>query len=40
MSAKNRGVGLIGPDYEPVPRKEILEGVVEILSWVFELICW
>jgi len=44
MSSKNRGIGLIGPDYEPVPKKEILEGVLEILwgvfEWVFEVICW
>jgi len=29
---------LIGPDYEPVPKKEILEGVPEILWWVLEWV--
>ena len=44
MSERNRGIGLIGPYYEPVPKKEILEGALEILWWVFEwvveVICW
>jgi len=44
MSERNRGIGLIGPDCEPVPKKEILEGAPEILWWVFEwvveVICW
>ena len=38
MSAKNRGIGLIGQDYEPGPAKEILGGLLEILSGVLEVV--
>jgi len=38
MSGKNRGIGLIGPDYQPVSRTELKAGLVEVLWWVIELV--
>jgi hypothetical protein len=38
MNAKNRGVGLIGLDLGPVPKKELTAGVLETLCWFLELV--
>jgi len=38
MSAENQGIGLIGPDPEPVTRMELTAGSGEVLWWVLDLI--
>jgi hypothetical protein len=38
MDRKNRGIGLIGPDYEPVTRKDLATGLGEVLWWVLEVV--
>jgi hypothetical protein len=38
MNAKNRGIGLIGSDIEPVPKKELTAGLVEVLCGVLDLV--
>jgi hypothetical protein len=37
MSRRNRGIGVIGPDYEPPARREFAMGLGEVLWWVIEL---